>query len=127
MSGLETGATKNSLQPLTNEVLSSFNPNSLIALAHEWIRIPSPSEEERRVMEAAVHKLPIVATDVGATNDLFDKEAIIIPRDCEPQIIVRALLDILERRKISYSSISRGSWREMALNLCNFYDHIIES
>lgn len=70
MSGLETRATKNSLHPLTNEVLSPFNPNSLIALAQEWIRIPSQSEEERRVMDAAVHSL----TDLGLEPRLMQRE-----------------------------------------------------
>jgi len=110
-------------------LLGYVEPRILDALLHHADVYLSPSLSEAcnlALMEAAVFGLPIIATDAGATRDLFDGEATILPRTATPRDIAKAVLDNINCGKKDYSHAKRDSWEEVSRRLVAFYEYILE-
>ncbi len=100
----------------------------LESLLHHADLYISPSLSEAcnlSLMEAALHSLPIVTTDVGAARDLFEGHAKIVNRNPSTKSLVESVLELLEVPSVKYPSVGTYSWENVTESVIEFYSDVL--
>ena len=89
----------------------------------------SPSFSEAcnlALVEAAAYRIPIVATRVGASEELFGDEAVLLSRDCTAAEIVNGILSVIDSPRKDYEVMRNFTWDVAMKELLSFYKETIE-
>jgi glycosyltransferase involved in cell wall biosynthesis len=78
------------------------------------------------ILEAVGYGIPIVATRVGAVEDLFSNEITMINANPSTSELVRAIRKVLNSRHREYSSIEKCSWQQVTGRILSFYEKILQ-
>lgn len=77
------------------------------------------------LLDAASYRIPIIASDVGAAKDLFENEALLIPRYCSGEDISAAVIESLNHTHQHYGITGRYTWDKVTDSLLEFYQEIL--
>ena len=78
------------------------------------------------LIEAAEYGIPIIATNVGAANDLFSEEAVLLEKNPSTQELRTAIEMNLNNPRKVYSCINEFSWFNVTKSALSFYSRILQ-
>ena len=79
------------------------------------------------ILEAAGYGIPIVATNVGAVEDVFSNEVTLISATPSINELVRTILRMLNSPHKEYTSIRKCSWSQVTERILSFYAKILNT